>query len=235
MYVIRLPNGNLLVPESATAQDGRLVSDAYVEIGPDDEDYEKFAAGALTQEEMDERARTLARRRRAAAPPVPRLPRAGAGSNARRWPDTDRQRGSGSRKLASDAARCRLARQPSVGYYSGPRRSANGLASCQPPAGMSLTTPQETDMSKYIYLYRGPATPMSGLHAGAARRADGGLGSVDRQARHVAGRRRAPRSGRGRHWPTTAPALPLVTSTGTRSSRLTAWTRLRPSRTSTPS
>jgi hypothetical protein len=57
MYVIRLPNGNLLVPESATAHDGRLVSDAYVEIGPDDEDYEKFAARALTQEEMDERAR----------------------------------------------------------------------------------------------------------------------------------------------------------------------------------
>jgi hypothetical protein len=26
---------------------------------------------------------------------------------------------------------------------------------------MSLTTPQETDMSKYIFLYRGPATPMS--------------------------------------------------------------------------
>jgi hypothetical protein len=54
--VIRLPNGNLLVPESAMAQDGRLVSDAYVEIGPADRDYEKFAAGALTQEEMDERA-----------------------------------------------------------------------------------------------------------------------------------------------------------------------------------
>ena len=56
MYVIRLPNGNLLVPESATAHDGGLVSDAYVEIGPEDEDYEKFAASALTQEEMDERA-----------------------------------------------------------------------------------------------------------------------------------------------------------------------------------
>jgi len=56
MYVIRLPNGNLLVPESATAHDGRLVGDAYVEIGPDDEDYAEFAADALTQEEMDERA-----------------------------------------------------------------------------------------------------------------------------------------------------------------------------------
>jgi hypothetical protein len=56
MYVIRLPNGNLLVPESATAHEGRLVSDAYVEIGPDDKDYEKFAATALTQEEMEQRA-----------------------------------------------------------------------------------------------------------------------------------------------------------------------------------
>jgi hypothetical protein len=56
MYVIRLPNGNLLVPESATAHEGRLISDAYVEIGPDDQDYEEFAVGALTREELDERA-----------------------------------------------------------------------------------------------------------------------------------------------------------------------------------
>src|SRR5258706_434218 len=56
MYVIRLPNGNLLVPESATAHGGQLVSDAYVEIGPADRDYERFAAGAMTQEEIDERA-----------------------------------------------------------------------------------------------------------------------------------------------------------------------------------
>jgi hypothetical protein len=57
MYVIRLPNGNLLVPESATAHNGQLVSDAYVEIGPADQDYDRLAAGALTQEEMDERAK----------------------------------------------------------------------------------------------------------------------------------------------------------------------------------
>jgi hypothetical protein len=56
LYVIRLPNGNLLVPESATAHEGRLVSDAYVEIGPVDPDYKRFAAVALTQEEIDERA-----------------------------------------------------------------------------------------------------------------------------------------------------------------------------------
>src|SRR5258708_40177212 len=55
MYVIRLPDGNLLVPESATAHDGQLVSDAYVEIGPADRDYERFAASAMTQDEIDDR------------------------------------------------------------------------------------------------------------------------------------------------------------------------------------
>jgi hypothetical protein len=57
MYVIRLPNGNLLVPESATTGDGRVLSDAYVEIGPSDPDYERLAADALTEEEADERRR----------------------------------------------------------------------------------------------------------------------------------------------------------------------------------
>ena len=57
MYVIRLPNGNLLVPESATSRDGRLVGDAYVEVSPADPDYDRYAASALTQDEMDERAR----------------------------------------------------------------------------------------------------------------------------------------------------------------------------------
>ncbi len=57
MNVIRLPNGNLLVPESATARGGRVVSDAYVEIGPADADYDRFADGALTEAEMDERRR----------------------------------------------------------------------------------------------------------------------------------------------------------------------------------
>ena len=55
MYVIRLTNGNLLVPESATARGGMVVSDAYVEIGPTDADYARLADGALTEEEMDER------------------------------------------------------------------------------------------------------------------------------------------------------------------------------------
>jgi hypothetical protein len=57
MYVIRLASGNLLVPESAMAHGDGVVGDAYVEIGPADSEYQKFAAVALTQEEIDERAR----------------------------------------------------------------------------------------------------------------------------------------------------------------------------------
>jgi hypothetical protein len=57
MYVIRLANGNLLVPESVTSGDGRLLSDAYIEIGPSDPDYERLAAEAMTQQEADERRR----------------------------------------------------------------------------------------------------------------------------------------------------------------------------------
>lgn len=57
MYVIRLANGNLLVPDSAQTEDGRVLGDAYVEIGPDDEDYLELAAAALTEEEFDERRR----------------------------------------------------------------------------------------------------------------------------------------------------------------------------------
>jgi hypothetical protein len=57
MYVIRLPNGNLMVPESAISGDGQLMSDAYVEIGPADADYERLAAQAVTQDELAERRR----------------------------------------------------------------------------------------------------------------------------------------------------------------------------------
>ena len=51
MFVIKLPNGNLMVPESAIGAGGRLFGDAYVEIGPDDADYERLAEHALTEEE----------------------------------------------------------------------------------------------------------------------------------------------------------------------------------------
>lgn len=57
MFVIRLANGNLLVPDSAISGDGRMLGDAYVEIGPDDVAYERLAAQAVTEEEYEERRR----------------------------------------------------------------------------------------------------------------------------------------------------------------------------------
>jgi post-segregation antitoxin (ccd killing protein) len=57
MYVIRLANGNLLVPDSAISDDGAVLSEAYVEIGPSDADYARLAAQALTEEEHEERRR----------------------------------------------------------------------------------------------------------------------------------------------------------------------------------
>jgi len=55
MFVIRLPNGNLMVPESAFGDGGRIVGDAYVEIGPEDADYDRLARQALTEEEASRR------------------------------------------------------------------------------------------------------------------------------------------------------------------------------------
>jgi len=57
MFVIQLPNGNLLVPESVLAEEGQLMGDAYVEIGPGDADYRRLAEQAVTDEEMEERRR----------------------------------------------------------------------------------------------------------------------------------------------------------------------------------
>ena len=55
MFVIRLPNGNLKVPQSAIAHDGRVFGDVYIEIGPQDADYARLAAQALTPEEAAQR------------------------------------------------------------------------------------------------------------------------------------------------------------------------------------
>jgi hypothetical protein len=55
MFVIRLPNGNLMVPESAFGDSGRIIGDAYVEIGPDDADYDRLARQALSEEEASSR------------------------------------------------------------------------------------------------------------------------------------------------------------------------------------
>ena len=55
MFVIRLPNGNLRVPQSAIAHDARVIGDVYVEIGPQDADYSRLAQQALTPEEAEQR------------------------------------------------------------------------------------------------------------------------------------------------------------------------------------
>ena len=56
MFVIRLPNGNLQVPQTAVhTGDGRLIGDVYVEIGPEDTDYARLAEQALTPDEVEER------------------------------------------------------------------------------------------------------------------------------------------------------------------------------------
>ncbi|WP_106397191.1 hypothetical protein [Actinocorallia populi] len=51
MYVIRLANGRLLVPHGELTESDEIVQ-AYVEIGPDDPDYERFAEKARTEEEL---------------------------------------------------------------------------------------------------------------------------------------------------------------------------------------
>ncbi len=53
MYVIRLPNGNLMAPESAMDPQGRAMGDAYVEISPADPEYARLARQAVSQEELD--------------------------------------------------------------------------------------------------------------------------------------------------------------------------------------
>ena len=48
MFVIRLPNGNLQVPQTAVhTGDGRLIGDVYVEIGPEDTEYARLAAAGV--------------------------------------------------------------------------------------------------------------------------------------------------------------------------------------------
>jgi hypothetical protein len=56
MFVIRLPNGNLQVPQTAVhTGDGRIIGDVYVEIGPEDNDYARLAEQALTPDQVEER------------------------------------------------------------------------------------------------------------------------------------------------------------------------------------
>jgi len=57
MFVIKLPNGNLMVPESAVDADGQVVGDAYVEISPADPEYARLAEQALSEQEVEDRKR----------------------------------------------------------------------------------------------------------------------------------------------------------------------------------
>ena len=74
MYVIRLPDGTLRVPHSVLADQGddaagaghdgaglerggRIIADAYVEIGPGDPDYDRLLGQSLTEEELEDRRR----------------------------------------------------------------------------------------------------------------------------------------------------------------------------------
>lgn len=57
MFIIRLPNGNLMAPESAVDRRGQVVGDAYVEVGPADPEYARLAREAVTEQELDDRRR----------------------------------------------------------------------------------------------------------------------------------------------------------------------------------
>ena len=55
MYVIRLPNGNLMAPESVMDTQGQMMGDAYVEISPADPEYARLARQAVSEEELEQR------------------------------------------------------------------------------------------------------------------------------------------------------------------------------------
>jgi hypothetical protein len=55
MFVIRLPNGNLMAPESAMDHHGQMLGDAYVEVSPADPEYARLARQAVSEEELDHR------------------------------------------------------------------------------------------------------------------------------------------------------------------------------------
>lgn len=60
MYVIRLADGTLRVPQSLTSEDGRLIGNAYVEVEPGDPEYDRWLQESLTEEEVAERRRRWA-------------------------------------------------------------------------------------------------------------------------------------------------------------------------------
>ena len=56
MYVIRLDNGRLRVPHSEI-DEGDFIAQAYVEIGPEDPDYDRLSEQALSEDELAEKQR----------------------------------------------------------------------------------------------------------------------------------------------------------------------------------
>ncbi len=57
MFIIRLPNGNLMAPESAVDRRGQVMGDAYVEVGPADPEYARLARQAVSEQEAEDRRR----------------------------------------------------------------------------------------------------------------------------------------------------------------------------------
>jgi hypothetical protein len=65
MYVIRLPDGNLRVPvgvvgpghDGTTDDSGGVIGQGYVEIGPDDPDYQRLLGQSITEEELADKRR----------------------------------------------------------------------------------------------------------------------------------------------------------------------------------
>jgi hypothetical protein len=67
MYVIRLPDGNLRVPVGVVGpgregtrtqgETGSVIGQAYVEIGPDDPDYQRLLDQSITEEELADKRR----------------------------------------------------------------------------------------------------------------------------------------------------------------------------------
>jgi len=57
MFVIKLPNGNLMAPESAMDSHGQVVGDAYVEVSPADPEYARLASQAISEEDLDRQRR----------------------------------------------------------------------------------------------------------------------------------------------------------------------------------
>ncbi|WP_433329615.1 hypothetical protein [Spirillospora sp. CA-294931] len=63
MYVIRLPDGTLRVPHSVLSDpregsdEGLIIAQAYVEIGPGDPEYDRLVGQSVTEEELEDKRR----------------------------------------------------------------------------------------------------------------------------------------------------------------------------------